>query len=328
MTALNQLTRYQHWQVKLADLSLFVGFALAVQLPTSSALPHGLLCLSACAALAVFGYAWNDVCDAGPDSQAGKDRPARSRSRAVALLGARRRGRLLRGRCTPRHRAARARARGRVAGVGVFGAAARLKERGGLGLLAGAVAQRTLPAVFIAVAFDLSVLQTVPWLVWMTCWGLRGMVIHQAQDAEHDRLSGLATWGARAAPREAERLIAVLVPMEATALVVALLPLLAHTSVRIGSVTLLAAWSSVRGDRALATPRTLASGRLALVPVHAARGAFRRSSLPESSHSRSSLQAARRRSRGSCSTRLCARRRCGGRGGDSPVLRLLARPAG
>ncbi len=242
MTALNRLTRYQHWQVKLADLSLFVGFALAVQPPTSQLFLTGCLCLSACAALAVFGYAWNDVCDAGPDSQAGKDRPARSQSRAVALLALA---------VAVVSFAAAARLDTVLLALALVavllawaysGRPLRLKERGGLGLLAGAAAQRTLPAVFIAVAFDLSTLQTVPWLVWMTCWGLRGMVIHQAQDAEHDRLSGLATWGARAAPREPERLIALLVPIEATALVVALLPLLAHTSVRIGSVTLLAAW--------------------------------------------------------------------------------------
>lgn len=243
VTALNRLTRYQHWQVKLADLSLFVGYALAVQLPSSRLFLTGCLCLSACAALAVFGYAWNDACDAGPDSQAGKDRPVRSQSRAIALFALA---------VAIVFLAAVARVDALLLALAFAavllawaysGRPLRLKERGGLGLLAGALAQRTLPAVFIAVAFELSVLQTVPWLVWMTCWGLRGMVIHQAQDAEHDRLSGLATWGARAEPREPERLIAVLVPIEAAALVVALLPLVAQTSVRIGSITLLTVWS-------------------------------------------------------------------------------------
>lgn len=245
MRAFNRLTRRRHWRGKLADLALFAGFALAVQTrPTSQLFFTGCLFLSASAALAVFGYAWNDACDVEADREAGKDRPPRSQSRstafvalafaAVCFAGASRLDAVL---------LALALAAVLLAWA-YSGGPLRLKERRALGLLAGAIAQRTLPAVFVAVAFDLSVRHAVPWLVWMTCWGLRGMVVHQVQDAEGDRRTGLATWGARKqVPKESHRLIAVLLPVEAASLAVGLLPLLAPMSVRIGATAMLAAWT-------------------------------------------------------------------------------------
>jgi hypothetical protein len=60
----------------------------------------------------------------------------------------------------------------------------------------------------------------------MTGWGLRGMIVHQVEDAASDRRAGLTTWGARARPSDAARAAATLVVVETVALVPALLPVL------------------------------------------------------------------------------------------------------
>lgn len=245
---LDWIARRRHWDRKVADLALFAGFVLALQPGLSGRLVlTGCLGVAACVGLAVFGYAWNDFCDAETDVRAGKRRPGREESRLVALVA-------LFFALVSFAAAASVSAAPRALALALAFAAAtlawaysapplRLKERGSFGLLAGAVAQRTLPAVFLAAAFDAPVRDVVPWLIWMTCWGLRGMVIHQLEDAETDRLGGLGTWGvAPSAPKTSRRLLAVLVPLEAASFVVALLPLLEHTGVLVAAIATLAAW--------------------------------------------------------------------------------------
>jgi 4-hydroxybenzoate polyprenyltransferase len=242
---IDRMTRRREWEPKLADLALFTGFALALRARGPSSLfIAGCLFLAAAAALAVFGYAWNGLCDASADSLAGKNRPTRGQSRVIALTAAS---------LTAAFFAAAAGLDLVLLALG-FAALAltwaysgrplRLKERGALGLLAGAVAQRTLPAVFVVVAFNVPPRFAAPWLLWMVCCGLRGMVTHQIQDAGNDRKAGLATWGTRPdAERTSERLVAVLVPVELSSLALAIMPLLGHGITLVAALASLAVWT-------------------------------------------------------------------------------------
>jgi chlorophyll synthase len=240
---IDRTARRRDWDAKIADLSLFVGFALAVSNATAGRLATGCLLLAASAALAAFGYAWNDVCDAGADERAGKGRPLPSESKSTALFALAVAVVLF---------AAAARLDPVLIAVAVGGvvlawaysaAPIRLKERGWLGLLGGAVAQRTVPAVFITIAFDISIRDGLPWLVWMTCWGLRGMITHQVRDADADRIARLRTWAAQASAKAmAYRLVALLLAAEASSFCLGLLPLLRHGSVLVAAVIALAAW--------------------------------------------------------------------------------------
>lgn len=75
----------------------------------------------------------------------------------------------------------------------------RLKERGWLGILADALAAHVFPAVLAILvgcfqnvrAFDPALLY--PALAWSLATGLRGIISHQLQSAEHDRNSELET---------------------------------------------------------------------------------------------------------------------------------------
>jgi hypothetical protein len=69
------------------------------------------------------------------------------------------------------------------------------------------------------------------------------MVIHQVQDAENDRVAGLATWGGREGARESShRLVTVLVPLEAASIAIAFLPLLSDTTVLVIASFAVAGW--------------------------------------------------------------------------------------
>jgi hypothetical protein len=115
-------------------------------------------------------------------------------------------------------------------------------------LVTGALAQRALPAAFAAAALGVPARYAIPWLAWMTCWGLRGMILHQARDAVADRATGLATWGAthEDVVRRARGLMAVLVPLELASFVVAVMPLLADTEVLVAAIVALAGWTLLK----------------------------------------------------------------------------------
>ena len=248
----DSLSRRRDWQGKVMDLALFTGFALAISPRDIDArLFNACLILAATVALAVFGYAWNDACDADADARAGKLRPPRrhSGSVAVAALGAS---------ATLLVSAARLDASLLALACAVValpwaysGLPLRLKERRVLGLLAGSIAQRALPAVFIATAFDVPVRYAVPWLAWMTCWGVRGMIVHQVDDAAADRLAGLTTWGgtSECVRLEARRLVTLLVPLEVVCFIVAIAPLLSDASVRIAAIVVFAGWTLLKVAR-------------------------------------------------------------------------------
>ena len=244
LARIDWVTRRPEWMGKVADLSTFTGFALAISPHVTGRLfATACFLLLACGGQAVFGYAWNDVCDADVDVRAGKTRPRQELSKRIAFvaLSFAAAAYVAAARLSPGLLAIA------IAAIAVSwaysGTPLRLKERGVLGLFAGAVAQRTLPGVFGAVAFDLSFPRAVPWLVWMTCWGLRGMVVHQVEDAENDRMSGLTTWaaGPKVQPRP-RRLMAAVVPLEALSFVVAFVPLLGARSVLIAGGFALAGW--------------------------------------------------------------------------------------
>lgn len=244
LARIDWLTRLHHWLGKVADLSLFTGFALATSAHLTGRLfATACFFLLACGGQAVFGYAWNDVCDAEIDARVGKGRPSPTLSKRVArvALGFAAVGYVVAARLSPTLLALA------FAAIAVSwaysGSPIRLKERGALGLLGGAVAQRTVPAIFVLAALDVSLRHAVPWLVWMTCWGSRGMVVHQVIDAANDRLSGLTTWGAHPNVRPRPGLLlAVLVPIETASFVLALVPLLGATSVLIAGAVALAVW--------------------------------------------------------------------------------------
>lgn len=97
----------------------------------------------------------------------------------------------------------------------------RLKHRGVLGVASDALAAHFLPTLFVLVAFaDIAGAEltglAVPALVWASCLGLRGILIHQAIDRDADRAAGLETF-ATPRSRQAIRRIVVglIVPLEA-----------------------------------------------------------------------------------------------------------------
>jgi len=81
----------------------------------------------------------------------------------------------------------------------------RLKERGGLGLLAGAISQWLLPVLALSgVAVD-GWRAPITWCIGLlgVAIGTRWMAIHQLQDESHDRVAGVQTYvtrGGRAWP--------------------------------------------------------------------------------------------------------------------------------
>jgi 4-hydroxybenzoate polyprenyltransferase len=239
----DQVARRRDWAPKIADLSLFVGFALAVSGPTPARLLTACLFLAASAARTTFGYTWNDVCDAEADAKAGKRRPLRHHSMrtavsalvvALVLYGAA-------ARLDPALLAIALVAV--VLGWSYSAPLTRLKERGWLGLLGATLAQWTVPSAFVAVAFHLSLRSAAPWIVWLTCWGLRGEITHQVRDADSDRVAGVRTWGTRdRSRRTAYRLVALFVLVEAAALGVALLPVVRQTTVLVIALVAFPGW--------------------------------------------------------------------------------------
>jgi hypothetical protein len=70
----------------------------------------------------------------------------------------------------------------------------RLKERGAAGLLAAAVAQRTLPALVIGAVWGCLDAGSLGWALLGMLVGVRYILIHQAQDRSVDLESGVQTF--------------------------------------------------------------------------------------------------------------------------------------
>jgi len=96
-----------------------------------------------------------------------------------------------------------------------YSAGPRLKERGALGVLTSALAQRTIPALFTLVLFQDIRAETLVLTLVYTIVGLRWILMHQAIDCERDRRSQVRTFVSDRDPRLARKLIQrVLFPLE------------------------------------------------------------------------------------------------------------------
>jgi cytochrome P450/4-hydroxybenzoate polyprenyltransferase len=93
---------------------------------------------------------------------------------------------------------------------------ARLKERGALGWLAAALAQRTLPLAIICEALKVWDVVLVGFSVLSTLIGLRWIIAHQLQDRENDRGSGVRTLATEQDPQHLVALLHVLFSLECT----------------------------------------------------------------------------------------------------------------
>ena len=95
----------------------------------------------------------------------------------------------------------------------------RLKDRGGLGVIADALYAHANPALLAAFTFALiggvvddALIPFIPVLgLWQLVLGLRNILLHQLLDLEHDEAAGTLTWVARLGIDRAERLLRVIV---------------------------------------------------------------------------------------------------------------------
>lgn len=102
----------------------------------------------------------------------------------------------------------------------------RLKERGGLGLVADAANALIAPAVFVVALFSRSghastLLAGVTGsavVLWAIGYGLRGIVLHQLADAQRDRAAGVRTFVTGAGPDAAQRFARAVFPLEVVGL--------------------------------------------------------------------------------------------------------------
>jgi 1,4-dihydroxy-2-naphthoate octaprenyltransferase len=91
----------------------------------------------------------------------------------------------------------------------------RLKERGILGVLADAFLAHACPILFVVALFANPTAEHAPVplsvaivaAVWATCVGLRGILLHQIWDREHDVRSGIHTFVVRAGSGRARAII-------------------------------------------------------------------------------------------------------------------------
>jgi 4-hydroxybenzoate polyprenyltransferase len=211
LRALSELVRWREWSDSKLPMFLAAMFYAALRTPDAGlvqlrlmAVLFVVLCL-----YAAFGHAINDYADLETDRAAGKDR-------LIARLKEPTRLALLAGACVAA--AAIAALRLDRTALILTGAAfllaagysmppARLKERGLLGWLAAALAQRTLPAAIVFAAFRVWDAAAIAFLVLGTLIGLRFIIVHQYRDADNDRRSGVRTAATQRAPAD---LVAIL----------------------------------------------------------------------------------------------------------------------
>jgi len=149
-----------------------------------------LLVLATLVPWAAFGYSLNEACDRVQDERAGRANRATALSTTgiAVFLGVT---------ATAAVASSLLWSNGIVVVAGLLLAAAysappvRLKERGALGVVAGAAAQWMLPVLAIADGVT-----SIPVVLLSFAVGVRWMLVHQAGDAAADRRAGVRTYGA------------------------------------------------------------------------------------------------------------------------------------
>lgn len=151
----------------------------------------------------------------------------------------------------------------------------RLKHRGVAGVFSDAMAAHFLPTLFVLVAFGelangaLSGLG-VSALVWASCLGLRGILIHQAIDRDADRAAGLKTFATPRSRKTIRRIVVgLIVPIEVAGLV-AFVPALPSFSAPLAlALTVFALGEIARVARGLKMPMVYVQevGRETYVPL-------------------------------------------------------------
>jgi 4-hydroxybenzoate polyprenyltransferase len=237
LTRARALIRFDDWWYSKVGTAMGVGFwlVLACQMAFASAVPILFFGIIAISCLGTFGYAINDIADRESDRKCSKVRPIASLSgcQGLMLAGVSVAGGLFA--CIPLGvGAALVLSAGYVLAAIYSLPPVRLKERGVVGLFAGAAAQRSIPAALLLMHFHPSLFFGSVLLLWSTLVGMRWLLVHQIVDERNDRISHVTTFAtAHGAGRSRELLDHVVFPAEllsfATLVVVSLrsAPLLA-----------------------------------------------------------------------------------------------------
>jgi 4-hydroxybenzoate polyprenyltransferase len=187
VTAFARLSRPRDWA--FSKLPFVAAAALLLDVSPE----RTLLVLATLVPWAAFGYGLNEACDRRQDERAGRASRARRLSSSAILL-------FLAVTATAAVALSLLWSNGIVVAAGLLLAAAysaspvRLKERGGLGVVAGAAAQWVLPVLALAHGAA-----AIPLLLLSFAVGVRWMLVHQAADAGVDRRAGVRTYGAATA---------------------------------------------------------------------------------------------------------------------------------
>ena len=123
----------------------------------------------------------------------------------------------------------------------------RLKERGFLGVLAAALAQRTLPAAIVFEAMGAWDSASVMLCLLSTPIGIRYMLVHQISDEAADRAAGVSTFATERGTPRLKRYIGRLVFPGELALLAVTLWLMSYTAPGlVPAVTLYLAWCALQ----------------------------------------------------------------------------------
>jgi 4-hydroxybenzoate polyprenyltransferase len=192
------LVRWHDWfGSKLLLVAVAGYYCLAAVPPQASALAKFALVLVGTTALAAFGHLTNDLSDVAVDKAANKPREAHrwDRRLVLAVCGATAAAAVLSYYAAdPGHSTL-------LLALGAVGLAAayslrplRLKERGLLGVLAAATAQRVAPGLVAAGIFRAATPGIYLFLAALGLQGVRYILFHQLADAWNDRRTGVQTF--------------------------------------------------------------------------------------------------------------------------------------
>jgi 4-hydroxybenzoate polyprenyltransferase len=193
------LSRWRGWATSKLP---FIGAASLLLTAADSSASLTLMIMATVLFWAAFGYGVNDVADQRQDQRAGKP------NRAAQLSGASSSAFLLltAGLAVATSLVWAKDAAGPILVLaGLLLAASyslppiRLKERGAIGLVAGAVAQWSLPVLAVSAARPRGWWAVDAWsfALWGLAIGLRWMAIHQLHDAAADRKAAVRTYASR-----------------------------------------------------------------------------------------------------------------------------------
>ena len=194
--------RHRAWWFNKIPLSVFLGTALVAGNPLTPTAGAAILALVAAVSCAAnYGYAVNDLFDLDEDWRGGRVNAAANLPlwhiwTIVALSGA--------------AALALATAAAGLAGLALTSAElvlpllysippVRVKERGVPGILADALAAHVYPALLALLIVEGLGLHSIGGtlaatiVLWSLATGLRGILSHQLQGAEHDQMAGLST---------------------------------------------------------------------------------------------------------------------------------------